>query len=203
MEFPEWMRGMATGVAKGLNLVPSERDRLLAEKARREKARVDVFDRKAAIEDDVRRLEARLLKLDSKRQAEHGVIARATLKEMQLAGVQLKAKETQLHEALDQIADLDLLIGQIEKILTGRPITAEDWDGVGVEREEQLAEESDAAKARAQVQSLGDRELRDLESEVDVDSILGEIRGTDSKGDAATEEILRQIKSRQATDPDA
>ncbi len=202
MELPEWLRSLATKVAHGAKLIPSEQDTLRAKKTAHEQRRTDTYDRKTSLEEEVRRLEARLLKLDAKRRSEHGVLQRATVREMQAAGVQLKSKETQLHQAISDIADLDLIIGQIEHLLTGRPIRAEDWDEVGLDREQQLTEEAEVAQAREQVQGLREREPRDLEGEVDLEALMGEIRGAPAEPDPATKEMIRNLKERQPEQPE-
>lgn len=203
MKLPDWIQSATSRVANGLKLAPSDLKRLRGEKDRYDRLRRESYDQKTALEEDVRRLEGRLLKLDTKRQAEHGVIARATQREMQLAADQLKEKERLLHESLDQIGDLDLMACHLDRLLGGRPITAEDWDSVGLDREEQLARESEAAKARQQVERLGLRELRDPGDPGDVERVLGEIRGTPSLGNPAFEETIREIKRRAETETGA
>lgn len=203
MKLPDWIQAAASRAAKGLKLVPSDLDRVRGEKDRYERLRRDNHDQKASLEDDVRKLEAKLLKLDAKRQAEHGVIARATQREMQMTAIELKEKEKLLHEALDRIADIELMLGQLVRLVSGRPIAAEDWDSVGLDREEQIAEENEAAKAREQVERLGGREVRNLDEAVDLDAMLGEIRGAPVAGDPETEEMVKKLKARPEPEPEA
>lgn len=202
MKLPDWLQAATSHMAKGLKLVPSDLDRIRSERDRYERMRREGYDQKTALEEEVRKLEARLLKLDTKRQAEHGVIARATQREMQLAAVQLKEKEKLLHEALDRIGEIDLMSGHLERLLTGRVIKAEEWDAIGLDREEQIAEESEANKARQQVERLGDRELREVGTSVDLEAMLGEIRGTPAPIDPATEEVVRKLKLKDRAEPE-
>jgi hypothetical protein len=203
MEIPDWLRGMAAKVAQGAKLIPSEQDNLRARQKSYAERRTNVYDRKTAVEDDVRKLEARLLKLDARRQTEHGILQRATVKEMQAVGVQLKGKEQLLTQAITDIADLDTLISNLDQLLSGQPVRAEDWDEVGVDMEDLLQDAAEAAKAREQVQGLAGREQRDLAGEVHVDELLGEIRGPAQAVDADTDQLLKRAKQKQSPEPEA
>jgi hypothetical protein len=203
MKIPEWLRDMSAKVAQGANLIPSEQDNLLARQKAYAERRTNVYDRKTSLEDDVRKLEGKLLKLDARRQSEHGILQRATVKEMQAVGVQLKGKEQQLNQAITDIADLDTLIGNLDQLLSGQPVRAEDWDEVGVDMEDLLQDAAEAAKAREQVQGLAGRDQRDLAGEVNVDELLGEIRGPARTVDADTDQLLKRAKLRHSPEPEA
>ncbi len=133
----------------------------------------------------------------------HGILQRATVKEMQAVGVQLKGKEQLLTQAITDIADLDTLISNLDQLLSGQPVRAEDWDEVGVDMEDLLQDAAEAAKAREQVQGLAGREQRDLAGEVNVDELLGEIRGPAQAVDADTDQLLKRAKQKQSPEPEA
>lgn len=200
MELPKWLSGIASKVAQGMALVPSEQDHLRA----RRKACADkvtgVYDRKTALEDDVRRLESRLLKLDARRQSEHGVLQRATAREMQAVVGQLKAKEQHLQQAITDIADLDQMISHLDSLLHGQPVTSSDWDELAVDLEGLMDETREAGQARRQVQGLSPLEQPDLAGDGDVEEALSEIRGPSPSADPALEDRLKQLRQRRPTE---
>lgn len=196
MQLPDWIRSAAERAAKGLKLVPTDIDRLKSQMAQYEQNLQDACDRQAALELEIRKIENQLLKLDEKRQKEHGAIARAALREMQVVGAQHQTKENQLHEAIDLRADLNLMISRIDLLLAGKPIKADQWDDIGFQLETLHDEDSEAKKARKEVEDAPSSQLRNLDGEVNVDSILGEIRGETSPQDPRTDSLLRKIKRR-------
>jgi hypothetical protein len=69
--------------------------------------------------------------------------------------------------------------------------------------EDLLQDAAEAAKAREQVQGLAGREQRDLAGEVNVDELLGEIRGPAQAVDADTDQLLKRAKQKQSPEPEA
>lgn len=176
MDIPNWLREFINKAVEGLRLTPSEMEELGTRKRIYTGNRRNLVDSKTEMVTEVLRIEAQLRRLDDRRQTQHGVLQRATTREMQGLATQLDRKEKDLYRVLDHIQGIDLMVDRIDRLLGNDPIDESTWEDIGSRIEETIEETGHANVARGKVEVIKEPEHADSGPRVDLEPILTEIR---------------------------
>jgi len=175
MDIPNCLREFINKAVETLRLTPSEMEELETRKRTYTGNRRNLVDSKTEMEAEVQRIEAQLRRLDDRRQTQHGVLQRATTREMQGLATQLGTKEKDLYRVLDHIQEIDLMVGQIDRLLGNDPIDEWTWEGIGSRIEETIEETRHAKEARRKVEVIKEPEHADSGAQGNLERRLAEI----------------------------
>lgn len=176
--FSEFVSGLASKLAEGLKLKPTDKERLRQFKEKFTQDRDDHQDSLEALKDVIVEIEAQIKRKKAKYDDAHGLVKKTIGQEIEQAFRELDRKEAQGKLILRNIEVTSVTLDKIRELeeAANRGVKESDLDGIAVQLEEAF---DDAKQTDEALRDLEGVNYKGLEKEpMDIDRRLGELSGS-------------------------